>query len=57
MHDPLAVGVIIDPTLVSLQNVTIKVATSADPVPAQTLMRVPQGDEGATIRFGNACGD
>lgn len=51
LHDPLAVGVIIDPTLVSLQNVTIKVATSADPVPAQTLMRVPQGDEGATIRL------
>jgi len=35
LHDPLAVGVVIDPTFVTLQNVTVQVATSDDPVPAQ----------------------
>ncbi len=51
LHDPLAVGVVIDPTLVTLQNVTIQVATSADPVPAQTLMRLPGDSETATLQL------
>ncbi len=51
LHDPLAVGVIIDPTLVSLQPVMVQVATSNDPVPAQTLMRPPKEDETATIQL------
>lgn len=50
LHDPLAVGSIIDPTLVRLQRVTVRVSDSADFVPAQTLMRVPQGDEQAIVQ-------
>jgi purine nucleosidase len=51
LHDPLAVGVVIDPTFVSFQKVIIQTATSADPVPAQTLMRLPNNNEVATIRL------
>ncbi len=51
LHDPLAVGVIIDPSLVTLQTVIVQVATSADPVPAQTLMRPPKDNEVATINL------
>ncbi len=51
LHDPLAVGVIIDPTLVTLQQVIVHVATSNDPVPAQTLMRPPKEAESATIQL------
>ncbi|MBA3868671.1 MAG: nucleoside hydrolase [Anaerolineae bacterium] len=51
LHDPLAVGVVIDPTLVTLQKVVIQVATSDDPVPAQTLMRLLSGNETASIEL------
>jgi len=51
LHDPLAVGVVIDPTLVTLQNVIVQVATSDDPVPAQTLMRPPKENEASTIQL------
>ena len=51
LHDPLAVAVILDPTLVTLQKVIVEVATSTDPVPAQTLMRLPKDNEVATIQL------
>jgi len=51
LHDPLAVGVIIDPTLVTLQTVIVQVATSSDPVPAQTVMRPPTDTEVANIQL------
>jgi purine nucleosidase len=51
LHDPLAVGVVIDPTLVTLQNVIVQVATSDDPIPAQTLMRAPKEHEASTIQL------
>ena len=51
LHDPLAVAVVIDPTLVTLKNVLIQVATSNDLVPAQTLMRPPKEHETSTIQL------
>jgi purine nucleosidase len=51
LHDPLAVGVIIDPTLVTLQQVIVHVATSDDPIPAQTLMRPPKDEEVASVQL------
>ncbi len=51
LHDPLAVGVVIDPTFVSLQKVVVQTATSNDPVPAQTLMRPPTTTEVASIQL------
>lgn len=51
LHDPLAVGVIVDPTFVTVQPVTMIVGTSDQPVPGMTLMRSPQADEKATIQL------
>lgn len=51
LHDPLAVGTVIDPTFVTLQTVVVQTATSADPVPAQTLMRLPSNNEVATVQL------
>ncbi len=51
LHDPMAVGVVIDPTFVTLQPVIIQVTTSDDLVPAQTLMRPPKEHELATIQL------
>lgn len=51
LHDPLAVGVVIDPTFVSLQKVVVQTGTSNDPVPAQTLMRPPTTTEVASIQL------
>jgi purine nucleosidase len=51
LHDPLAVGVIIDPSLITLQPVIVHVATSDDPIPAQTLMRPPKEEEFASIQL------
>lgn len=51
LHDPLAVGVVTDPTFVKLQPVTMLVEGKDDPAPGVTLMRQPQADEQTTIKL------
>ncbi len=51
LHDPLAVAVVIDPTLVKLEPVTMTVEVSGQTVPGLTLMRPPAVSETTTIRL------
>lgn len=51
LHDPLAVGVVIDPSLVKLQSVMMTVEGANDSVPGVTLMRQPQSGEQTTLQL------
>lgn len=51
LHDPLAIGVVIDPSFVTRQKVTMVVEGKDDPNPGITLMRKPQSDEYTRIEL------
>lgn len=51
LHDPLAVGVVVDPSFVTRQKVTMVVEGKDDPNPGITLMRQPQSDEYTRIEL------
>lgn len=54
LHDPLAVGVVIDPTLVQLQPVHIEVETTGRLTAGATLVRALRPDDTANIQIATA---